>query len=130
MTESTCSSDCIGVLKSEFFAEDGSFLLRLRVNLEWNRKAFSRLVTAMKAYCEGYAQSECVERWLAGGFWYLQLTTKEWTTHPNFPRPHPSAYYETAYRLIDDLAYWFFMGEHGYKDKKSIDELVDQVREE
>ena len=83
----------------------------------------------MKTYCEKYAQNERIERWLAEGFWYLQLFTRDWTTHPNSPRPHPPAYSEAARQLIDDLAYWFFVGEHGYQDKKCFDLRVDQVRE-
>jgi hypothetical protein len=126
--------DCIETLKREFLEVDPTggdepFLVKLRIDREWDREAFSRLVTAMKVYCEEHAHDEHVERWVAHGFWYLQLFTREFTTHPHYPKSHPPAYYEAAHQLIDDLAYWFFVGEHGYQDEKSLDLLIDQVGE-
>jgi len=109
--------DYLKILKHEFEANDDSFLLKLRVQRKWDKKLFSRLVTAMKTYCESEAGSKSVERWTASGFWYLQLFVKDWTTHSNFPRVHSEEYYQKAYQLLDDLAYWFFMGECGYEDE-------------
>lgn len=37
------------VLRREFDAEEGSFLLRLRGDLEWDRAAFTSLERAMRA---------------------------------------------------------------------------------
>jgi hypothetical protein len=66
------------------------------------RAAFSRLVAAM-------------ERWIAEGFWYYQGFVRDWTSHPNFPRPYGESYYEVAYKRLSDLAYWMFMGESPYE---------------
>jgi len=42
------------VLKNEFEAEEGSFLINLR-GMDWNKNAFIRLVTAMETCCENIA---------------------------------------------------------------------------
>lgn len=44
--------EVMSVLRQEFDAEEGSFLLRLRGDLEWDRAAFTRLERAMRAACE------------------------------------------------------------------------------
>ena len=43
--------DDLELLRQEFRAEDGSFLLQLRVDLHWDRQAFSRLEQAMRRVC-------------------------------------------------------------------------------
>ncbi len=102
-------------LRQEFEAADGSFLLRLRCQLEWDGAAFSRLVTAMEACCQETAGADSLERWQAELFWYIPDFVRSWTTHPNFPRVHPEEYYEQAYQRLDDLAFWYFMGESPYE---------------
>lgn len=102
------------VLRHEFGAEEGSFLLSLRVRLEWDRNAFDCLLAAMATCCRDQAGAEKLERWLAEGFWYLSSFVRDWTTHPQFPRSLPEEYYDTAYRRLDELAEWFFTGESPY----------------
>ena len=106
----------VEVLRNEFEAGDGSFLIKLRPDLDWDKEAFSRLVVAMQLYCEKHAGSETLERWVAFGFWYIPRFVRDWTTHPNFPHQYPDNYYEQAYQRLDDLAYWYFMGESPYLD--------------
>ncbi len=43
--------DDLALLRQEFTAGDGSFLLRLRIDLHWDRPAFSRLEQAMRRVC-------------------------------------------------------------------------------
>jgi hypothetical protein len=45
------SMDDLELPRHEFRAEDGSFLLDLRVDLHWERRAFSRLEQAMRHIC-------------------------------------------------------------------------------
>jgi hypothetical protein len=106
--------DDLEALRREFSAEDGTFMLRIRVDLVWDRDAFSRLATTMQRYCEQHAKEETCERWVAFGFWYLSWFVQSWTTHPNFPRPGPPEYYDMAYERLSDLAYWCFLGESPY----------------
>jgi hypothetical protein len=93
------------ILKNEFDAGDGSFLIKLRPNLEWDKDAFTRLICAMQMYCEQRRKSEMVEFWLAQGFWFIPGFVRDWTSHPDFPRVHSQEYYEKAYRRLDDLAW-------------------------
>jgi hypothetical protein len=93
-----------------FDAEDG-FLLNLRTNLEWNKAAFKTLVDAMQHYLENTAPDERIDRRVAEGFWYTETFTKDWISHPSFPRPHSTIYYEAALARLHDLSYWLFFGE-------------------
>lgn len=108
--------DVLTLLREEFEAADGSFLLRLRGDLEWDRTAFSRLEQAMRRVCERCQDLEQLDRWMAEGFYYLSHFVRNWTSHPDFPRPEPRQYYEDCLERIDDLADWFFHGEHSYQE--------------
>lgn len=103
--------DYEATLRSEFDAEDGSFLLQLRCDLEWDREAFARLVTAMEACAAAHAGRETIERWVAEGFWYVGWFVPEWSRHKNFPRPEV-AYHQRACQRLWDLSWWLFTGNH------------------
>ena len=90
------SDGMLDVLRHELEARDGSFLIQMRVHLEWDREAFSRLIEAMRLYCEAHVGDEVIERWVASGFYYFSHAVRDWTTHPNFPRPYTPEYYEEA----------------------------------
>ncbi len=106
------------ILRDEFAAEDGSFLIQLRCGLKWDRAAFLRLVTAMDQCCADLEGAEQVERWVADGFWYVSWFVQSWATHENFPREFPEKYYQDAFRLLFDLASYFFSGSHPYTDRR------------
>ncbi|WP_073938094.1 hypothetical protein [Streptomyces sp. CB02400] len=108
--------EAIEVLRREFDAEEGSFLLRLRGDLEWDRAAFTRLERAMRTACEHCQGDEKLDRWLVDGFYEVATWVPMWTSHANFPRPTPEAYYEDCMERISDLAGWFFRGWHVYSD--------------
>ncbi|MFC9613025.1 hypothetical protein [Streptomyces sp. NPDC056938] len=103
-----------GVLRREFGAAEGSFLLRLRGELEWDRAAFTCLERAMRAVCERSQSDEKLDRWVAEGFYEVATWVPLWTSRPNFPRPTPDAYFEDCIERIGDLANWFFRGRHDY----------------
>ncbi|MFF7250057.1 hypothetical protein ACFZBU_39920 [Embleya sp. NPDC008237] len=107
----------VEVLRQEFRADEGSFLLRLRGDLEWDRAAFTRLERAMRAACERYQSSERLDRWLVEGFHEVATWVPSWTSHPDFPRPSPDAYYQACVERIGDLADWFFRGRHNYSEQ-------------
>ncbi len=107
---------CLAVLKSEFGAEEGSFLLQLRTDLVWSKASFLRLVNAMQTYVEVDPERVTIERWIAEGFWYLDHFVKDWTSRSDFKRPYSQDYYEQAYQRLHDLARWLFVGESPYKD--------------
>jgi hypothetical protein len=106
--------DYLLVLRNEFEAGEGSFLIQLRPHLVWDQTSFTRLILAMQRCCEEFSGAENLDRWMAQGFWYVPSAVRDWTMHENFPRLHPPDYYDKAYRRLDDLAYWFFLGESPY----------------
>lgn len=105
------------VLRNEFEAGDGSFLITIRPNMIWDVQAFDRLSKAMEDYCRAHDGSQTLERWVAEGFWYVPGFVRNWTTHPEFPRPLAAICYDIAYRRLDDLADWYFLGSNPYPDR-------------
>ena len=112
------------VLRNEFEAGEGSFLIQLRPHLEWNKASFSRLVAAMQKCCQEYSDADSLDRWMAQGFWYVPWFVRDWTTHESFPRIHAAGYYDKAYQRLDDLAYWFFFGESPYEKGTGFEPLM------
>lgn len=109
----------LDILRHELEADDGSFLIKIlikmRIELEWDQNAFSRATEAMHIYCDQHTGSDSVERWVASGFYYFSWAVKDWTTHPNFPKPHPQEYYESAYQRLFDLCCYLFDGISPYE---------------
>jgi len=99
--------DYLEVLRKEFDAEEGTFLLQIRCDLEWDKEAFTRLVAAMHTYCEHDRENEMLERWVANGFWFVSTFVRTWTTHPNFPQVHSKDYYDRCYGRLEDLAFLY-----------------------
>ena len=105
----------LDILRHELEADDDSFLIKMRVELEWDREAFSRMTEAMRIYCDSHTEGEVIERWVVSGFYYLSWAVKDWTTHPNFPRPYPQEYYDCAYQRLFELGCYFFDGTTPYE---------------
>lgn len=103
------------LLKGEFEGEDGSFIFLLRNKLKWDWDAFYRLTDAMYHVADETCQSASVHKELAHGFWFVDTWVRDWTEHPDFPRPEKRAYAQ-ALELIHDLCYLFFLGESPYED--------------
>lgn len=115
--------DSMAILKNEFEAGEGSFLIKLRPGLEWDKAAFNRLTSAMKRCAEGTSSEPKLERWVAEGFWYVPRFVREWSTHPDFPKVHSDEYFNKAFTRLDDLAYWYFMGHSPYQDGIHFEDL-------
>lgn len=112
------------ILWHEFFAEEGSFLIQLRVDHHWDKAAFDHLTEAMRLCCKQYEQAQKTEeqrmqavkaelpRWLASGFWYLSQFVRDWTSHPAWKEKYARDpdYFDKAYERLDGLALWFFEG--------------------
>ena len=103
------------ILRREFEAEEGSFLLQVRGRLKWDWDAFRRLTSAMYDVADEARRQPSIETWIAQGFWFCDTWIRDWTTHPNFPRPPEDAYQE-AIELVHNLADFLFFGESPYKD--------------
>ena len=103
------------ILKREFDAEEGSFLLQARCQLKWDWGAFRALTGAMYDVADEARRKPSIETWIAHGYWFSDTWIKSWTNHPDFPRPSTEAYAD-AIELIHDLAYFLFVGESPYED--------------
>ncbi len=106
--------DDLELLRREFDAEDGSFLIQLRCDFHWDRDGFSRLEQAMRRICAAHETTEQLDRWLVEGYWYLADFVPSHTSHPNFPRPEPADYYGAALERLHDLQNWFVTGRSPY----------------
>ncbi len=108
--------DWEATLRREFGAEEGTFLLRLRCELTWDRAAFDRMTQAMRACGEALAGAPALPRWVAEGFWFVGHFVRDWSSHASFSREHEPAYYESAYGRLNDLAHLLFTGDSPYQD--------------
>ncbi|MGI5216868.1 hypothetical protein [Nocardia sp. CA-290969] len=109
--------DFLAVLREEFEAAEGSFMLGLRgEGLVWDRAGFTRLERAMRRACEWSQEHDRFDRWMAEGFYEASHFVRDWTSHPNFPRPEPAQYHLDCLERIDDLADWYFRGFHAYQE--------------
>lgn len=115
--------DDLHLLRREFSAEEGSFLLQLRIDLHWDRDAFSRLEQAMRRTCAQQESQERLDRWLVEGYWYLSIFVPGHTSHPNFPRPEPIEYYDAAVQRLRDLQDWFVTGRSPYRASYQMPDL-------
>ncbi|HEY1391381.1 MAG TPA: hypothetical protein VGF38_22775 [Ktedonobacterales bacterium] len=121
------------ILQHEFSGEEGSFLLRLRCDLVWDKAAFSRLTAAMLECCKAYDKGphipptlfgesaydkDSLPRWLAEGFWFTYEFTKGHASHPAWSEKiaREPEYYDKAYDRLFNLADWFFTGQCGFLD--------------
>ena len=102
------------ILRREFSAEEGSFLIQARCRLVWDWDAFRRLTSAMYDVAEEVKGQPSIETWIAEGFWFCDTWIREHTSHPNFPRP-PEEAYRDALALLDELAYFLFMAQSPFK---------------
>ncbi|MFD0555868.1 hypothetical protein ACFQ3B_02250 [Stackebrandtia endophytica] len=116
--------DFLVVLREEFEAVEGSFMLALRgKSLVWDRAGFTRLERAMRRACEWSQERDRFDRWMAEGFYDASRFVRDWTSHPNFPRPQPQQYHLDCLDRIDDLADWFFRGFHSYQEPHTWPDL-------
>ena len=103
------------ILRSEFNAEDGSFLVKLRCKCEWDWNAFRRLTIAMYDVAEEVKGQPSIETWIAEGFWHCDTLINDIASHSNFSR-FPDDAYRDGVELIHNLAYLLFSGQNPYRD--------------
>jgi hypothetical protein len=104
-------------LRQELVSDDPerqTFLLKLRVELHWDKAHFTRLEEQLRLACADLQGAEAIDRWLVEGSWSLFSWLPDWTNHPSFPRPGPDGYHEAALQRLRDLHYWFAIGESPY----------------
>ncbi|WP_204004698.1 hypothetical protein [Micromonospora lutea] len=102
--------EALAVLRGEFGCDDGSFLMQLRIDLEWDRAAFARLEAALRVVCERYDRREASDEWLTESCRSIPNWVAGHTAHPSFPRPQPESYYRDSLDRLRALAAWFLHG--------------------
>lgn len=100
-----------GILAHEFNAEEGSFLLELRVERTWDDAAFQRITEAMAACCAATSAEDHLERWVADGFHYLATFPRGHTDHAYWTDHPQREAIDDGLERLDELAYWYFTGE-------------------
>ncbi|KAF9660140.1 hypothetical protein ABHQ57_06755 [Tenacibaculum sp. ZH5_bin.1] len=115
-------------LIDELNAENGSFLLELRTDLNWNHDSFINLLTELNAECKRTKENLNLSRDTACGIWYISDFIKNWTEHQNFPKEFAKEYYEKANELINDLAYSYFMAESPYESESEIENKITELK--
>lgn len=115
-------------LEDELNAENGSFLLELRTDLNWNHDSFINLLTELNTECKRTKENLNLSRDTACGIWYISDFIKNWTEHQNFPKEFAEEYYEKAYQLINDLAYSYFMAETPYESETEIENKITELK--
>ncbi len=102
-------------LQNEFDAGVGTFMFKLRCELNWDPEAFTKLTFLLYRAADELRGRENIPTNIAQGFWFCDTWIKDWTSHDNFPRPERQ-YYEESLELVHDLAYFLFLGESPYED--------------
>lgn len=111
-------------IKDELNAEEGSFLLELRTDLNWNHSSFVNLLTELNNECKRTKGNPNLSREIASGIWFISDFIKNWTEHKNFPKIYPQEYYAKSYELITDLANTYFMTESLYESESEIENRI------
>ncbi|WP_299158797.1 Imm41 family immunity protein [uncultured Tenacibaculum sp.] len=115
-------------LIDELNAENGSFLLELRTDFNWNHNSFINLLSELNNECKQTKGDENLSRDIASGIWYISDFIKSWTKHKNFPKKYSDEYYKKAYELINDLAYSYFTSESPYQSENKIDNHITKLK--
>jgi hypothetical protein len=101
------------LLRSEFDAEEGSFLLQLRCEARWDEERFQKLIAAMERCAESYAGNDSLPRWLAAGFWFMDTIVPNQVKHEAFAKQHDAKFFDERCGRLAETAYWFFTGDSG-----------------
>jgi len=116
-------------LKDELNAENGSFLLELRTEFNWNHKSFVNLMTELNNESNKTKNDSELSREITSGFWYVSDFIKNWTEHENFIKKLPTEYYNKAYELINDIVYTYFMSESPYQSENEIENKINALQQ-
>ncbi len=115
-------------LMQELNAEDNSFLIEFRIDLNWNHISFVNLLNKLYEECQNRENDTMLSREIAGGIWYISNYIEDWSQHKAFPKKFSKEYYELAYELINDLTYHYFVGESLYQSKSIVDNKIEELK--
>jgi len=107
-------------LLDELNGENGSFILELRIYLNWNHTSFINLMIELFRASQKTKYDITLQREIASGVWYISTFIKSWTEHENFPKKFSQEYYNKAYELINDLAWSYFMADSPFNSETDV----------
>lgn len=116
-------------LLHELEGEKDSFILRLRVDLEWDHTHILQVMRIMVEYITALESNVSLERHIARGFWFFTNFVKDWSSHEAFrsKNPYPEAYYQAVYELIFLLTDWYFSGECPFVEKEAFEQEFNRL---
>jgi hypothetical protein len=104
MQNNANETDWRTVLKYEFEASEGSFVLQCRCGGR-DKEAHARLFRAMIECCKSHEGQTHIERWIASGFHFLD-------SYMSYPcEGLEEKYFANAITNFSHLSYWLFEGE-------------------
>ena len=102
--------DWRAILKHEFAAGEGSFMLQLLCG-HWDKEAHLRLFIAMRECCKAHDGETHIERWITEGFWWFDSYVS------NQYADSKDEYLSNAAVNFSHLAYWLFTGTRRAEDE-------------
>lgn len=114
-------------LQHELDGEQGSFILKLRVDLCWEPQHVLTLLKQMYEYIISVENAAQLNRKTAGELWFVIHFIQNWSSHEAFrhANPYPDDYYRDVYELLFMLGDWYFTGECPYTNPGS---MLDEIR--
>ncbi|MGM1046979.1 hypothetical protein SAMN05661091_1625 [Paenibacillus uliginis N3/975] len=96
----------------EVTAGEGSFLIEIRIELNWDHYKFQNLLLLLNEFLKTNEAGDYLERELSAGIWYVTNFIPHWTSHESFRKSnnYSEEYYRSAYELLEFIASWYFMG--------------------
>ncbi|WP_322922815.1 hypothetical protein [Paenibacillus campi] len=118
-------------LRLELEGEEGSFLLKLRVDLCWEPDHATALLTRMYSYIHSTVGSKLLNRKVAGDMWLVIHFIRNWSSHEAFrhANPYPDEYYNEVYELLFILGDWYFTGECPFTHPESVMEEIRSLQQ-
>ncbi len=111
-------------LLHELEGEKESFILHLRVDLDWDHVHLVKVFKLMVKYIQQLEPTAPLERHIASGFWFFTNFVKDWSSHDNFRsrNAYPELYYQGMYELIFLLTDWYFSGECPFVEPEAFEQ--------
>lgn len=114
-------------LQYEFDAEEGSFLLQLRIDFFWDHSKLIRVLRLMGDCCKHIENASSISRYWADGFWHFSKFVESWSSHPNFPKIYSQAYYDKTYEIIYVVCGWFFSGRYPWTIENGLEKSITEL---
>ena len=114
-------------LENHLNAKEGSFILALRCDLEWNNESFKELLYLILEEAKKTKDDKTISKDTASGIWFVNDFVKNWAEHDNFPKSNSVEYYDKAYQLLNEVTYTYFLSESPYESEETLKNMIDEL---